>query len=199
MPIILKKHDAYVKNGCLLKHGFRRVVNGKLVNYDACSVVYTNPNLASVAEIVADNCECEYNDFVWTVKSVNSTRGLRVDIDNPIVGETYTLSYKFQKVGGTLQRIGGHRGGYYPVDDKWMLDGVVASSTYPRGVDIADDDTVHSVVVTAVYKGDDKSGANYICIHPNRMGSVGVDAKIWDIKLEQGDTATPWIPAEEDV
>ena len=158
-----------------------------------------NPNLASLSKLsVEPSLTYHIEGFAFYVEGMYGTNGIRFDPVGLTIGETYTFSYKFQKTGGTLQCIGGHRGGFLPINDKWTLDGVEQSTSYPRGAAIADDDAVHTVVVTAVYYGNDVSGWNHIEIQ-HRNAKVPVDLKVWNIKMEVGDTATAWVPAEEDV
>ena len=191
-------HDAYMQKGGLKKNSFRRLVNGKLVDYAPYVAVFVpNPNLATLASISANATGgVTYDNYKWRiVKTGGGTDGLNFDPSIFTVGETYTLSFKFQKVSGTLTKIGGHFEAY--TQNKFTIDGVTASGGYYGGAPVADDDAVHEVVLTFVYKGAGSSTPNlYIQINRNAIEAITYD--IWDVKIEQGDTATPWIPAEED-
>lgn len=200
MAYVPKRHDAYTRDKKL--HGFRGVVNGKLVTYAPYVISFVpNPNLASLAKLqVSAGGGYTYDNYKWRiVKLGRGTDGLMFVADELTVGETYTLSFKVQKVSGTLSKIGGHIAAY--TQKRLTIDGVEKTGdNYYGGATVADDDKVHECVLTVIYNGAASDSSNYnLYIQINRNASEAITYDIWDIKVEQGDTATPWIPAEEDV
>ena len=159
-----------------------------------------NPNLAPLSKMSIWNDKVyERNGFEWTIEKGSTNGGLRFEPNGLTVGETYTISYRIQKKGGSLLTIRGHcQEGFSVI--KWSIDGVEQNHAYNANTatpNVSDDDAIHYVVFTGIYTAS--GSENGFFIQPNRMQSVSVKYSVWDFKVERGDTATPWIPAEEDM
>lgn len=163
-----------------------------------------NPNLAPMSKLsfyasTSTTSSGEQNGFEWVVHKKDATSGLRFEPNELTVGETYTISYLIQKKSGSLKTIRGHcQEGFSVI--KWSIDGVQQNHAYNSNdatPNVADDDTIHYVVFTVIYIAS--GSQNGFFIQPNRMQSVPVEFAVWNFKVEHGETATPWIPAEEDM
>lgn len=159
-----------------------------------------NPNLAPLSKMsIWSGIPCEQNGFEWILDKNAVNGGLRFEPNGLTVGETYTISYRIQKLSGTLLTVRGHcQEGFTTV--KWSIDGVEQNHAYNANTatpNVADDDAAHYVVYTGVYKAT--GSQNGFFVQPNRMQSVNVKVAVWDFKVELGTDTTAWIPAEEDV
>ena len=159
-----------------------------------------NPNLAPLSKMSVWNEQTyEQHGFEWIISKNTVNSGLRFEPNGLTAGETYTISYRIQKKSGTLKTIRGHCAeGWTQI--KWSIDGVQQSDSYASNVAtaiVADDDTPHFVEFTGIYKAS--GSQNGFFVQPNRMQNVPVTFSVWNFKVELGDTATPWVPAEEDV
>ena len=156
------------------------------------------PNLATLSRIELYHhptvTSHPVDDFSFRLDKTDSHSGMRFVPGGLTAGETYTFSYKFQKVSGELNKVGGHTGAFTPV--KWSFDGVKQNTSYSTAIAVADDTNVHEVVFTGVYK--EASGDINLYFQPNRGNATPISVDIWDVKMELGDTATAWVPAEED-
>lgn len=156
------------------------------------------PNLATLSKIELyhhpTTIGTPVSSFRFNLNKTDAHSGMRFIPSALLEGETYTFSYKFQKTSGTLSKVGGHTGGFTPV--KWSFDGISQNTSYSTAISVADDTNTHEVVFTGVYNG---SGSDInLYFQPNRGNVTPVSVDIWDVKVELGDTATPWKPAEED-
>ena len=91
-----------------------------------------------------------------------------------------SVSFKTQKVSGTLTKIGGHDSGLVT---SWELDGVTQSVAYSSTVSVADDFTIHKVVLHITTTSSSK-GPIYFQV--NRGNTTVCTQKFWDIKLTEG-------------
>lgn len=199
-----KKHDGYENQGNWLKGRYFKVIGGLWRMLYAVLPLpvevsepepVPNPNLASFAKInIVAGGGYTYDNFKWRISKTGGTDGLIFVTDGLKVGETYTFSYKFQKVSGTLSAIGGHCEAFTQV--KYTVDGVAPDTTYIGGTPMSDDTEVHEVVFTGIFNGT--ASNNNLYVQANRKKSAAITFDIWDVKVEQGDTATPWLPAEAD-
>ena len=151
-------------------------------------------------------------NYKWFVTSQNPTidiGGARlagiylVNLDSFENEKIYCLSYKFRKKDGDKIQIGGHMGNFQVLAE--FLDGNFQQrSATPKNFMIDEaisDEEVHSIVVVTRYiDGQDSQPSIYI--QPN-CGLADNDlsqttTEIWDLKLEQSNFPTAWIPAEGD-
>ena len=162
------------------------------------------PNLAALATLsgfidksvgLGDNFTRD--EFRWSIsKVVGYTTGFKFNTSDLVKGATYTVSLKYKKTAGTLERIGGHSAAFRMLS--WSIDGVEQSTSYVTGVTVPDDNEEHELVYTGVFREDSSDGDNDFYFQPNRRLSTPVSYDVWNVKVELGDTATPWIPAKED-
>lgn len=175
------------------------VEEGTYTDSTGTIVTKTGVNLASLAKVdVLDYTSATTHSrdgFKWYIDKKDAHSGLYFIPDELTVGETYTFSYKFQKAAGTLVGVGGHHACYTQVE--WYLDGVKQTIDYSSTLKVTDDTNVHTVSFTCVYTG--KVGDANLYFQPNRgSSSTPISCYIWDVKMEKGSTATPWIPAPGD-
>ena len=133
--------------------------------------------------------------FSWNITKNGEYLGTQIDSSIFEIGQTYTLSFRFQKTDGTLVNIGGHIGGFTPVS-AYINNETVAPSSYGAGAPMTDSNEAHYVIVTAIYNGS--STDNNLYIQPNRGSATSITYNLWDIKVEKGNKATDWTPAPED-
>lgn len=155
----------------------------------------TNPNLASQTKLSSNNTNSTIEGFTWHLAKTGSVDGLIFNTNDLIVGETYTFSLKVKKISGSLQVIGGHSEAFS--ERKFTINGIEQEGTYMSGVTVADNEEIYEVVYTGVYHGNANNKNWYF--QPNRKLTVATRCDVWDVKIEVGDRATPWVPAEEDV
>lgn len=166
-------------------------------NYLYRASVNMNPNLASLTTVqVTSDAEHDYEDFMWLIHKSAAVHGLIFDTSVLTPGEIYTLSFKFLKTAGTLKNIGGHSSSFTQME--WFIDGVKQTSTYVNGGAVPDDDKVHVVTYTGLFHKQGSDSNKNLYIQPNRKLETTGSFLIWDVKLELGDTATLWSPAEEE-
>lgn len=121
--------------------------------------------------------------------------GVSINTSELEVGKSYTMSYKYQKLGGTLMGMGGHTDTGWG-DHKVYADGVLTSRKYPafQSGFVADDTKVHNVIV--VFNSiEEASTAQRVYIQPNRGYVTPVKVRVWDWKLEEGTNRTWPVPA----
>ena len=135
------------------------------------------------------------------MKSSVSYAGIQIDGSLFEEGETYTLSYRYRKQSGILENIGGHSTGFTTL--LATIDGISAESNESTGTNsygnvfpVTNDTNEHYVVITL--RLDNINSLTHLYIQPNRGINTEVGIRIMDIKLEKGNTATPWTPAPED-
>ena len=156
-----------------------------------------NPNLAPLRLLKTAQAKATIENYHWYVDKTATAGGIYLQTTELTAGETYTLSYKFRKTTGTLEAIGGHAQAFTQV--RWFVDGVQQSTTYMTGSALADDDTIHEIIYVGKYNGTSSDNNLNLYIQPNRRKSTLVNFECWDIKVELGSEATPWLPAEEDM
>lgn len=139
-----------------------------------------------------------WNDYILSCVGTGNC-GIRFQEQLFTKGETYTLSFKFKKTGGTLKTIGGHMAGF--TQKIFCVDGVaIPNKTYNYGTGYTLNDTTdtHTVYVTLEYNASSADdNALYIQVNRGNYGTA-VNFDIWDIKLEKGNKPTDWTPAPED-
>lgn len=142
----------------------------------------------------------------FNVKSNNG--GFRFDsYDNYEPNSNYVLSYYFTKTSGTITKFGGFHNGKENIFTKYMVDGIdyeasVYSTESSTVGTIMNDGNRHRVVVCfttpSSIKTDD--GVSFSYIQPGRgNNNPNFGVKIEELKLEKGNKATDWTPAQEDV
>lgn len=116
--------------------------------------------------------------------------------DLPLEPNTaYTLHYSYQKVSGVLTTFGGHTQGHIFSPNLVYFDGEKQPVEYYNNQSIysGDDTDIHTVEVHfatgSTLEGGDERG---IWIQPNRGVTDIATVKIFDLKLEKGETATPF-------
>jgi hypothetical protein len=132
--------------------------------------------------------------YSWNITKDSAYLGSYISESIFEVGETYTLSFYFQKTGGTLKNIGGHTGGYTFLSQ--YIDNN-ATSGYGTGISISDDELKHYVVLT--FRANKNATDNNVYIQPNRGDNTSVTYKLWNIQVEKGNKPTAWAPAPEDL
>ena len=114
----------------------------------------------------------------------------------------YVLSFKFQKVSGTLTSIAGHSTAFE------TLGVVINGKSFPQHWndthEIEDSEAIQTCVVylRRYTASENPDTDNNLYIQPQREKyhtSNDITIKYWDIKLEKGSKATDWTPAPEDV
>lgn len=167
----------------------------------------TRRNIASNSKLSAysftgsgDYCN-KINDYTWSMKSSVSYAGIQIDGSLFEEGETYTLSYRYKKQSGTLENMGGHSTGFTTL--LATIDGIPIESNESTGTNsygnvfpVTNDTNEHYVIITL--RLDNINSMTHLYIQPNRGVNTTVGINITDIKLEKGNTATPWTPAPED-
>lgn len=163
---------------------------------------YANPNLITADRLspgLDDHDLSQYADTGSILSKVHARTqygGIRIDADGLKLNQPYVISYKYQKLAGTLTSFGGH------ADPAWrnhttFLDGKRTSTHSNNHSVFAGDDTdVHHVVV---YVDSLRSLApkSYFYIQPNRGTYTDATVRIFDLKLEEGVAPTAWVPATE--
>lgn len=125
------------------------------------------------------------------------------NLDSFESGKIYCLSYKFRKKEGDEIQIGGHTGNFQVLAE--FLDGNLQRTSTSLTNFVIDqpisDEEVHSIVLVTRYVGGQASDP-HIYIQPHRELSKSnltqTITEIWDLKLEQNNFPTTWIPAEGD-
>ena len=139
------------------------------------------------------------NRYKWRLEKASEYAGTKISDQLFKIGDTYTLSFRFQKVMSNLNYIGLHMAGYtvlniyidrqsYSVTDVKHGDGI--------RIPMDNDNSEHYVVITftAVKEATD----NNIYIQPNRYDTSHIQYDLWDIQVEKGTKATDWTPPIED-
>ena len=125
-----------------------------------------------------------------------STNGVYINISDIKPNTNYVLRYTLQKTGGTLKRIGGHTDGTW-ANNKAFINGIYKGA-YSAAHSVEDTTDIYKVEVyittPEIIKSTDK-----IYIQPNRMDATSVQVIIGELKLEEGNVATAWSPAPEDI
>ena len=128
----------------------------------------------------------------WRLTKNSTAGGSRIAAASFEVDKVYTLSYKFQRVGGgALTKIGGHCGGFSQIS--FLVDGQPVSETYSEGHALSGD-AVHTVVFTGKYNGNDSGNNNrlYIQVNRNETSNSEICYDLWDVVLNEGSSPTPW-------
>jgi hypothetical protein len=138
----------------------------------------------------------------WNITKNAAYSGTKISQDILVSGETYTLSYFFKGTAGTLKNIGGHCADF--TFSKIILDGTqVSLDSYGNGIPLDENGTnkpfkEHYITLTFTVNPTQIDDEN-IYIQPNRGHDISITYDLWNIKLEQGNKATSWTPAPEDM
>ena len=159
-------------------------------------------NLATISRIennLVSPESCTREGFVYHIDKQTRFNSIYFNPTNLVIGETYILSFKFQKTGGTLVCIGGHSEAYSQI--AYYIDGQKTTYNYSSRAMLDDTTDIHTVEFIFTYIGNDTgSGNKFLYIQPNRDGIEPITCDIWDIQVEKGNTrATDWSPAPEDL
>lgn len=170
------------------------------------AVVGGGRNVAYNASIT-HTAECTSTDFAstgslkWQLKKAAKYTGTKINENVFNTGDTYTLSFSFQKIAGELINIGGHTSS--STISRVTIDGMnISPESVESGVgflvqQVQDNDLIHHIAITfiATKEADDKN----IYIQPNRGMVNEITYDLWDVKVEKGEVATDWTPAPEDM
>lgn len=142
--------------------------------------------------------------YVFTIGSTGGGQsvGIRLPNTNLLPNTDYVLTFKMKKMTGSITSMGGHAGtttGTFATKSL-MRDGVEVSKSF-------DDTSYPDDLLTHEYTLILSSGSmmdDWIYIQPNRRQAVNsyqtaYTAEIWDIQIEEGNKATSWAPAPEDI
>lgn len=141
----------------------------------------------------------------WELTKNTEYAGTKISKSLFVAGETYTLSYFFKGVSGTLENIGGHSADF--TFSRVVLDGkdvMTYETIYQDGLKIDENGTTdkpfkeHKVVLTFTVNATIANDEN-IYIQPNRGSVTSITYELWNIKLEKGSKATDWTLAPEDM
>ena len=157
-----------------------------------------NSAISPYALTGANEFGMKVSDYKWHVSLDSQYSGLQIDGSLFELGETYVLSYRFKKIDGVLEFIGGHRKGTELI--AFYLDDALVTSNDDQFGDktiVVDDAKEHRVEL--IIKITDLNEFTHIYIQPNRGSTTHIECYVWDIKLEKGTNATYWIPAPEDM
>lgn len=148
------------------------------------------------------------NDFDVTVNSTSAFGGIYFNcpFKKLKVDGEYVLSYKFQKIDGTLVNIGGHLDSLflnsaYINPTSLIIDGASRPlGNYVSTVTLTDDKTVHTIEIRfKVVKTEGGEEYQRMFIQPNRSVDTPVTTKIYDIMFEESKTASTWQPSASDL
>jgi phage minor structural protein len=113
----------------------------------------------------------------------------------------YVLSFKIQKTSGSITSIAGHSS-LMRISEVYRDGVLISTNNFSSGAgvnDYPDDALIHEYVIyfeTNTLNNTDNS----LYIQPNRSHyGLTYSAKIWDLKLEEGDKKTGWTLPPEDV
>lgn len=163
---------------------------------------YANPNLITMDRLSSGIDDHDLTQYAETgsilskVYARSQYGGIRINADGLKLNQPYVISYKYQKLAGTLTSFGGH------TDNAWrnhtvFLDGKRTSThTDTHSVFAGDDNKVHHVVVY-VSGLRTLTPLSYFYIQPNRGTYSDATVRIFDFKLEEGVAPTAWVPATE--
>lgn len=160
-----------------------------------------NSKLSAYSFTGTNNYCNKLNDSTWSMYSSVQYAGIQIDGSLFEEGETYTLSYRYRKQSGTLENMGGHSTGFTTLlatIDETPVESNESTGTnsYGNVFPVADDNNEHYVSITL--RLDNIDSLTHLYIQPNRGKETPVGIRLMDIKLEIGNTATPWTPAPED-
>ena len=165
------------------------LANGLIVNYKLSKC--GNPNILSF-----NNIEPVPDKLGNIRMTVNTTYGgIYFKSSLFTKGTQYAISYKLQKISGSLTNIGGHSDAF--TVSSFKIDGVEKTNYHnPSANNIPNDSQIHTIVVIGTYHGD--SGDQNFYIQPNRTLTTSVTVNIFNMKVETYSTNTPWCPNTND-
>ena len=169
---------------------------------DVANLEIGGRNLAKRENIIAFDTSFSKIDGYEYTQLVGNGAGIKFPAGMFTEDTEYVLSFKFQKVSGTLTSIAGHSTAFE------TRDVIINSESFSQGWmtthEIEDSEAIQTCVVYLRRKtASENSGLdNNLYIQPERSRyhtSNDITIKYWDIKIEKGNKTTDWTPAPEDV
>lgn len=155
-------------------------------------------NLAKISDITYLTVTPTRNKYTYTWTSNNASMagcGLKINGNLFTIGKKYVVSYKYKKLSGNIFNMGGHN---LHDEYKFMFDGQETGVYHRDGFKVPNDTYEHHVEVYFIAKAGTNDPNFYI--QPNRQAAYSdYTVEVWDIKVEEGNSATGWSPAPEDV
>ena len=152
-----------------------------------------NHNLLRLSNVSGNNLK----SYETTINGVKFTKANNVgDIQIPsslfTINDQYTLSFKFQKIAGSLHNI--YIYGIAYQFNNLYIDGELINS-YEQ-YELQNDDYVHSVIITFKYIGSGDDPDLHITL--NNSDNNFITATLFNIKIESGIICTAWNPNENE-
>lgn len=193
-----KLNDIRIYDEALTAMQIKEIAQAKICHYTCNEQMYENTkNLFNDRSQLTDNGVIEkkwINDhhIEFAVEANTLYKGIRLSTAlaaKPL--KKYTLSYKIQKIKGTLNRIRGHIESQSFNEISAKIDGI--SFGYTAGYNVLDNHDTHKVEVTISTK-ENITNLNDIYIQVNDTTNDYVKVRVWDIQVEEKDHATPFTP-----
>lgn len=168
--------------------------------FDAFSIggrnLIVEKNLSSIGTI--DKSTYIKNGYI-KISAVGTSDGARVSIPNIKPNSKYVLSYSYRKISGSLVAFGGHTDGSFS-NNFVIVNGIKRGMSYSQGSSVftSDDTEIHKVEVH-IQTGTSVTPTHLIYIQPNRGVETSAVVDIFDLVFVEGNRATDWTPAPEDV
>ncbi|WP_262372681.1 phage tail spike protein [Sutcliffiella horikoshii] len=168
--------------------------------FDALSIggrnLIVDKNLSSIGTI--DKSTYIINGYI-KISAVGTSDGARVSIPNIKPNSKYVLSYSYRKISGSLVAFGGHTDGSFS-NNFVIVNGIKRGMSYSQGSSVftSDDTEIHKVEVH-IQTGASVTPTHLIYIQPNRGVETSAVVDIFDLVFVEGNRATDWTPAPEDV
>ena len=159
-------------------------------------------NLAKRENIIAYDTSFSKIDGYEYTQLVGNGAGIKFPASMFTEDTEYVLSFKFQKVSGTLTSIAGHSTSFETRNV--VINGESFSQGWTTTHEIEDSEAIQTCVVylRRYTASENPSTDNNLYIQPERSRyhtSNDITIKYWDIKIEKGNKATDWTPAPEDI
>lgn len=190
-------NDVRIYNEALTTKQIKEISQAKICHYTFNEELYENTvNLYNNKNQIGSNGpKIEWENtyaFKFEIQENTTYAGVVFNSDltlKPLT--TYTLSYKFKKIEGSLTQIRGHvETGYFDLLST-KLNGKENYYHYHNGIELNDSFDTHYIEVTFRTK-EDVTSMNKIYIQPNAKKNEYVKVRVWDVQVEEKDHATPF-------
>lgn len=188
-------NDFRIYDHILSKKEIKEITKAKIMHYsfnssdeEQTTNLYTNKNQITASMVTPT----WINDHCVEFQSAGGTSGLHFN-DKLLVtgGKTYTLSFKLQKINGTLICMRGHIDAAKFTNISYKINNIEQSKAFSSAVNLQDTYDIYKFEITYLASST-ATNFYYNWLQPNFSNDTKVTVRIFDIQFEEKNHSTPF-------